>query len=356
MEKPRIISNYIRTVLVIIIMSILAAGCSNNSFLNIKTLPQTDIKGIIDDNISVNRGMVYTMKGVGIDLPQSDFNEMKEAGITILGTEWGMEESVIKARSFLDKAAKAGLKVVMDGGFSYTAWGFSDGDWDDLPRGKHPVWQKERVQNWIKALKDHPAIYAWDISNEFGENLPSGAGVSGSDWPKGRLTIEQLKQARADVLEVDSTRPIHVRMYGWDVGKMQSYYKDVLSCHVADIISLNLYSNYLDRGKLEWPDVIQDAGQYYVDNIQQLSPGTVIWLSVAAFEYPQTFQRPTVAELKRDLRYTTLIDNLDGISYFCWGPVNQWDETCNWYLPVSGAEIWDIIKSYMKDPAQFIKK
>lgn len=306
--------------------------------------------------IPANPDMVYTMKGVAIDLPQSDFEDMRRAGITILGTEWGMEESVWKARDFLDRADKAGLKVVMDGGFSYTAWGFTDDDWERLPAGKHPVWQKEKVQSWISALKDHPAIYAWDISNEFGENLPSGAGMAGSDWPRGRLTAAQLAQAKADVLEVDTSHPVHIRMYGWDVNDMQPHIKAVLSQRIADIISLNLYSNYLEKGQLQWPNVIQDAATYYVKTIKELAPGTFVWVSIAAFEYNDLFQRPTLDGLRRDLKYISLIKELDGVSFFCWGPVNQWDETCDWYLPQTGADLWSEIKSYMKDPAKFMSE
>jgi len=65
--------------------------------------------------------LVFSMKGVGIDLLQSDFIEMKNAGIEILSTEWGMKEDPGKTRAFLDQAQAAGLKVVMDGGFSHTA-------------------------------------------------------------------------------------------------------------------------------------------------------------------------------------------------------------------------------------------
>jgi hypothetical protein len=349
MQERELLRNYITAIIVVSMMLIPACNYqADNTSAGTRTLAV--------DNVTAPAGhaMVYTMKGVGIDLPQSDFEDMRKAGISILGTEWGMEESVEKARAFLDHAEKAGLKVVMDGGFSYTAWGFTNDDWDSLPRGKHPVWQKEKVQKWVRALKDHPAVCAWDISNEFGENLPSGAGIEGSDWPKGRLTTQQLMQARADVLAVDPGKPIHVRMYGWDVDKMQPHIKSLLTGRIADIISLNLYSNYLAKGQLEWPDVIQDAGQYYVENIKKLSPGTVVWLSVAAFEYPRIFQRPTLAGLNRDLKYVTLIKGLDGISFFCWGPVNQWDETSDWYLPKTGADIWDVIKRYMKDPGQFV--
>lgn len=289
--------------------------------------------------------MVFGMKGVGLYLPQADFEDMKDAGIGVLSTEWGMEQDVTAVKAFLDQANRAGLKVVMDGGFSARAWGFTDDDWDILPPGKRPVWQKERVQAWIKALKGHPAIYAWDICNEFGENLPSGAGVKNSDWPKSMITVEQVRQAKADVLEADTTRPIHVRMYGWDTGKMPSHVSALLDGRVADIISLNLYSNYLDRGKLQWPTVIADAGAYFVDTIKQKAPGVKVWVSLAAFQYPQLFQRPTVENLARDIGGSAGIKNLDGITFFCWGPVSQWDDKCDWYLPETGSDLWRITRS-----------
>jgi hypothetical protein len=292
--------------------------------------------------------MAFGMKGVGIDLPQQDFVDMKNAGIDILGTEWGMEEDVSKARAFLDQASKAGLKVVMDGGFSYTAWGFTDDDWALLPSGKRPVWQKEHVQSWIRALKDHPAIYAWDICNEFGENLPSGAGVPNSGWPQSMVTTEQIRQARSDVLAVDSTRPIVARMHGWDIGKTPQYVTALLRGKIADIISLNLYSNYLADGKLQWPTVIADGGNYFVEAIKKESPGTRVWLALAAFEYTNVFQRSTPAEIECDMRGALLIRNLDGISFFCWGLVNQWDDKCDWYLPKTGADLWKTIQQEIK--------
>jgi len=289
--------------------------------------------------------MLYGMKGVAINLPQQDFVDMKSAGIDVLATEWGMEQDVTRARSFLDKAQAAGLKVVMDGGFSYTAWGFTDDDWVNLPAGKKPVWQKQRVQAWVKALKDHPAIYAWDVCNEFGENLPSGAGVKNSGWPQSMITIDQLKQAKADVIEVEPNRPIHARMYEWEMDDMAPHVKALLENRIADIISINLYSNYLDKGKLQWPGVIADSGEYCVDVIKQMSPGTSVWISIGAFEYPRMFQRPTVGALKRDIEAAASIKGLDGITFFCWGPVSQWDDKGNWYLPVTGSDLWQTIKS-----------
>ena len=319
--------------LVILIVVILIGGCQPPLSSGTETTKQPA------------RPVIFGMKGVAMDLPQKDFDDMKKAGIEVLATEWGMEQDVDKARDFLDQAQKAGLKVVMDGGFSARAWGFTDDDWGNLRAGSRPVWQKKRVQEWINALKDHPAIYAWDICNEFGENLPSGAGVKNSDWPESMITIEQIKQAKADVLEADPTRPIHVRMYGWDIGRMPSHVSSLLDNNIADIISLNLYSNYLDKGKLQWPAVIADAGAYFVDAIKQRSPGVKVWVSLAAFEYPLLFQKPTVGELVRDIDGSAAIKNLDGITFFCWGPVSQRDDKCDWYLPSTGADLWQTIQT-----------
>ena len=338
-----------RRLAIVLFAVLFISGCVTTVPAQTQPVPPQPDQNVTQQNQSTQSSapalkMVFGMKGVGIDLPQADFDDMKKAGIDILATEWGMEQDVKTARVFLDKAHKAGLKVVMDGGFSARAWGFSDDDWDHLPAGKRPVWQKYRVQAWIKALKDHPAIYAWDICNEFGENLPSGADVEGSDWPESMITIEQIKQSKADVLEADPTRPIHARTYEWDVGDKASPVNALLDNRIANIISLNLYSNYLDKGKLQWPDVIADAGSSCVDEIKRKAPGTSVWISLAAFQYTDIFRRPTAAGLERDINNSSAIKNLDGITFFCWGPVSQWDDKCNWYLPKTGADLWRTIQ------------
>jgi hypothetical protein len=138
-------------------------------------------------------------------------------------------------------------------------------------------------------------------------------------------------------------------MYGWDIGKMPDHVKGLLENRIADTISLNLYSNYLYKGKLQWPTVIKDAGAYFVSNIKKIAPGTVVWLSIGAFEEASLFQQPSSAELSRDLANAGQIPDLDGITFFCWGPVNQWDITNTWYLPRTGADLWSVIKQYMSD-------
>jgi hypothetical protein len=94
--------------------------------------------------------------------------------------------------------------------------------------------------------------------------------------------------------------------------------------------------------------VIADGGAYFVDSIKAKEPDVKVWMSISAFEYPGMFQRPSSADLERDIDGAMKIPNLDGVSFFCWGPVNQWDEKSDWYLPQSGADLWKVIQHKIK--------
>ncbi len=232
--------------------------------------------------------------------------------------------------------------LVLDGGFSSTAWGFTDGDWDNLPKGKMPTWQKDKVQNWVKAFKDHPAVFGWDICNEYGENLPSGVIAKNSQWPKTAITLQQLKQARSDVLQIDPSKPILIRTYEWDLNEPPFGNHRPFEAGLADIVMLNFYSNYLENNKLQWPDVIQDVGAKCVQVTKTKDPKVKIWVSIAAFEDATLFQRPTIASLTRDIKETLTILNVDGIAFFEWGP--PIGDKNGWYLPEKGADLWEAIK------------
>jgi len=312
---------------------------------NIDIIPENSV----DEAKAAPIVLDIVMKGVGIDIPQSDFTVMKNAGINILTTEWGMEEDIGKVRAFLDKADAAGLKVVLDGGFSYTAWGFSGDDWDSLPKGKRPVWQKERVQNWISAFKNHPAVFAYDICNEYGENLPSGAIMGNPEWPKTAITLAQLKQARDDVLQIDPHKPVAVRTYEWDFVEPPLGSWRPFEAGIADILMLNLYSNYVKDNRLQWPEIIGDCGAECVEEIKSVDPKVKIWVSISAFESLPTFQRPTSARLTRDIKYTLDIPDIDGIAFFEWGPSIGCERGKPWYLPEAGDDLWQVIKHSIAD-------
>jgi len=290
---------------------------------------------------------LYVMKGVDINIPQEDFIKMKYAGISILTTEWGMNKSVAEARAFLDKAYAAGLKVVMDGGFSWAAWGFAESDWYVLPAGKRPVWQKEKVQQWVEALKNHPAVFGWDISNEAGMNFPSGARARNSKWPDTAVTINQLKQARADILEIDPEKPIMLRMAPWDLTQPSFQIDNPFEAGLADIVMLNMYSNYAPTGNATDPNIVQEKGPGYISEIKSNDPNAKIWVAVAAFKEPGYFQRTATNDLVRDIKSAMNLPHVSSLGFFAWGPIDFGRDDA-WYLPEDGADLYNVIQYYMQ--------
>jgi hypothetical protein len=288
--------------------------------------------------------ILFIMKGVDINIPPQDFHKMKEAGINILTTEWGMEEKPEKAKAFLDKAHNAGLKVVMDAGFSYPAWGFTVDDFDKLPPDKRPVWQKSRVQEWVKEFKDHPAVFGWDMCNEYGENLPSGAFSKDTEWPDTAITLEQLRQARQDILQINPDKPVMIRMNQQSFEEPFGGIEGNFSPNIAEVVMLNLYSNYLRNGSLLWPTIIEDIAQYDVDVLTGIDPDVNIWISLAAFEDIGLFQKPTPEMLLNDFEDTLQVSGINGVGFFSWGPAIDYSTGRIWYLPESGDDLWKLIR------------
>jgi hypothetical protein len=346
-------------IIIALVLILLAGACVNNqSTENASISPHGDSKPTPDMENTANQtiekpDLVFSMKGVGIDISTQDFTEMKEGGIEILTTEWGMEVKDNKARAFLDKAHNAGLKVVMDAGFSHTAWGFSSDDWDNLPPGKEPVWQKDRVQEWVNEFKDHPAVFGWDICNEFGENLPSGAAAENTHWPETAITVDQLKQARADVLQVDPDKPILIRMNHQSFEKRFGYIEHNFAPDIAEIVMLNLYSNYMENGRVVWSDAIKLVGQEDIDALKNTDPSTKVWIALAAFEDKGLFDRPTPENLLDDIEETYKLRDNSGVGFFCWGPTFPDSKSGRvWYLPESGPDLWKVIKFAIEDYQQ----
>jgi hypothetical protein len=89
--------------------------------------------------------------------------------------------------------------------------------------------------------------------------------------------------------------------------------------------------------------VIEDVTAESVRIIKSKDPNIKVWLSLAAFEDNQSFQRPTTASLSRDINQALKISAIDGISYFSWGPTDI-GKGKKWYLPETGADLWDVIK------------
>lgn len=284
---------------------------------------------------------IWVMKDLSLDVTSEELKQIKDAGFDIVSTSWGVEQDPLEARKFFDNAEQVGLKVITDAGFSYYAWGYTDEDWLAL-KAKPPVWQKELVQNWVKTLKDHPAIYAWDISNEAGENFPTAK--LGLHDVHDSITLEQLRQATEDVLEIDSTRPLLIRMHPWDISKPSFWKDNPFEKGLADIVMLNIYSNFVHDGKSN-PNLIDEFGQFNVDEILSVDPDTKVWFALAVFEEEPTFKRPTPDELRNDIQTSLRLDNVEGIGFYRWSHSNFGEMTS---LTEIYPDLWDTIKTEMK--------
>lgn len=281
---------------------------------------------------------VAGMKLVNENVSDVELDQMKNLGITVIGGEWGMNDADPAAvRALLDRAANRGLKLIVN---------FSDeAAWEAAATGTDaagkPEWQGERVKQYLGELGDHPAIYGFDISNEAGENL-SNVGAS-------RITIEQLRQATADVRGVNPNHPIIMRMHYWDDADGIFGPNNPFEAGIADIVNLNLYSNYTEDQKTPLlPHMIADRGQNMVDAIRAADPNVQVQVSLGAFQELPHFLKPTAADLRRDIEAARLLNGVSGISFLGWGPERYPDVGPGWSLTADGQDLLPIIDAAVK--------
>lgn len=307
-------------------------------------LPAQNFEEIPAQNFEEKPGndseIIWVMKDLSLDTTLDELELIKSSGFEVITTSWGVEQDVNRARNFLDNAESVGLKVVMDAGFSYYAWGFTDEDWQ-TSTAKKPVWQKGLIQNWVSNLKDHPAIYGWDISNEAGENFPKSKSPDLHDVHYA-LTLGQISKAKNDVIEVDPTRPIFIRMHPWDTNLPSFDDANPFAKNLADVVMLNVYSNFIHDGSSN-SELIKNSGQYYIDEIKNRDPDVKIWFALASFEELPLFKKPTPEELRNDIAVSKSLDGVDSIGFYLWSVPSQYGEESN--LPEAYPDLWNTIKS-----------
>ncbi len=282
-----------------------------------------------DDSLA---GKLLHMKLVDKSVTDTDLDRIKELGFTVLNSEWGMDDvSPPQMLALLDRFQQRGLKFIVNLS-NGAAWGYS-------PGGNHhadqaPAWQAARVKDYIERIRYHPAVYAYDISNEAGENLPNGSHM--------RITLEQMREAASDVKFADETHPILIRMHYWDDGDGDFTEKNPFGPDIADIVMLNLYSNYsVDGIKALLPNMVRDSGQQLVDKILAVDGSVRIWISLAAFRDTPSFVKPDISDIKRDALSAAAIHGVESVGFFGWGsPENG----AGWYLPREGGELLEFLR------------
>lgn len=310
---------------------------NQNSFSNNSLdvlIPNNSIN--ISGGTTSPKQLTLAMKLVNEDVTDADLQQISNLGVTIVEGEWGISEaSSEEVTALLDKLQAKNLKLLMN--FSDGAsWGYKEDGTDNsnLP----PTWQAQKVKSFIEKIKNHPALFGYDIANESGENFPN------SD--QFRLTINDLKKAAETVRNIDPTKPIVIRLRYDDI---PIFFKtNAFADNIADIVMINIYSNYTEDGTTRaMPKMMEDA-QAIVDSIKNIDSDIKIWIAVGTFKEQPLFIKPKSEWLSEDINIVKKIPDVTGLVFFGWGPERYPTQGQGWYLPRDGADLLTTIKESNK--------
>jgi len=275
---------------------------------------------------------------VRFGLTQKDFTDIKSAGFDVIEGNFDICAKDDDVRFFLDGAQAVGLEVILNAGAGEAEWGYPCGA--EPTKDMVPTWQKAAVGAWVEKWKNHPALYAWDTSNEDGGTFPFGTGGTDPDpaWEtKYALSAAQLQEAYKDVKSWDPAHPIMIRMNGWYFYDYpENFFRpgNAFGKDVADIVMINAYAN-VDEYFDDFVSTVlirADRAIGAIDYGVQIIPALGVW------EEPPIWVTPTIPQLINDYNQAAKAENLVGIAFFKYGAKGS-----KWYLPDSslGApELW----------------
>ena len=184
-----------------------------------------------------------------------------------------------RLRSLLDAAEKADLQVLVTLFDFYGYYGIQD--W---------TLTNAYLKNIVEKIKDHPAVFAWDIKNEPDLDYES----------RGKLKVEAwLSQTIARIKEMDSIHPVTI---GWSTATAAEALEDQV-----DIVSYHYYQDRKDlskthkklKSKTKKPIILQEIG----------------WSSYDGFWNPFGLDEEDQAEKYTDFFET---QKRDSINYLSW--------------------------------------
>lgn len=263
-------------------------------------------------------------------LTDADFQNMNNAGITIIEGNFDICATDEDVNYFLSKSAQYGIKVIMPAGSGEAEWGYAC-DEDPYSASQKPVWQKNMVTSFINKWKGNPAVYAWDTSNEAGSVLPNASSYM--------LTLSQLQTAYGDVKNADPRHPVMIRMNGWffyDNDKDFFPAGNPFSAGVADIVMVNAYSNVEDY----YPDFVRTVMRRAQTTISQIDPHVAYSAALGVWSEPPLWVLPTVEHLNHDAYASKNGKAPAIIAFFKYGAKDS-----EWYLPKDAPQLWKEISN-----------
>jgi hypothetical protein len=298
---------------------------------------EPEVKEIDNTPVMNNSDSLKIFKDVGepylenFGLTVNDFEIMQKAGVDVIEGNFDICSSDEEVQNLLDLSAEYGIKVIMPAGSGEAEWGY-ECDKEPYPPTQKPVWDKESVTAWVNKWKNHPAVFAWDTSNEAGSVLPNAK-------PEMMLTLDQLKVAYNDVKKEDPNHPVMMRMNGWYFYDYESnFFRDgnPFAQGVADIVMVNAYSNVDEY----FSDFVTTVTSRSISSIHKIDPNIRIFVALGAWEEPPIWVMPKPENLQYEI--DELKDyEIEGIGFFKYGAKGS-----EWYLPTDASNLLKVISSY----------
>jgi hypothetical protein len=295
--------------------------------------------------VNPNTSGIKMLKDVGeaymdhFGLTETDFKRMQDGGINVIEGNFDICAIDTDVKYFLDQSQKHNIRVVLNAGAGEAEWGYAC-DEDPYPTMQEPEWQSEKVVTWVKKWKDHPALYAWDTSNEAGSVFPNASWRNDQNTPIPSafyLDAGQLQTAYRDVKAADPDHPVMIRMNGWFFyDNDHDFFREgnPFAKGVADIVMINVYSNVEDY----YSDFVTTVMTRAISSTQKIDPHVTYIASLGIWNEPPLWRLPTDKQFENDLRQISELNTPVGLSFFKYGA-----EDSEWYLPTDAPYLWSAI-------------
>ena len=208
------VCSLVRPILLLIVMlgSIPATNAASTSGTNAPSVVRVVDTG--DGYTLEKNGEPYIIKGVG---GSSNLGLLKHYGGNTIRT-WDAEG----IRPLLDEAHELGISVLVGIWLHHQRHGY---DHDDTSVRREQI---ERVERFVRAFRDHPAVLGWGVGNE----VELGGALD--------IAIEQINAAAKKIKELDPDHPTFAIIAGTGEDKARRIAED---CPDIDVLGINAYGS-----------------------------------------------------------------------------------------------------------------
>lgn len=298
-------------------------------------------------SIPVQSKPMVILKDVGepqythFGLTEQDFQLIAAANFTHITENFDLCADPADVKWYLDSAQQYNLKVIMMAGAGEAEWGYAC-DGEPYPLTQKPIWQKDLVTDWINQWKTHPAVFAWDISNEAGLNFPNGENNPeiAEGWGKNAISLAQLQQAAVDVKTADPAHSRLIRMSGYVFYENTQFFfeqKNPFAKDLAEYVMINAYSNTPEYD----PSLITEIVSKSASAISSIDPQVQVVYSLGVWHEPPMWTKPPAENVQNDIRQ---LNSFPDIAYYRYGA----QAGSEWYFPDPNRgdpQLWELISS-----------